>query len=403
MKKALFVTYGGGHVNIVRHVYRRLKKEGFKSKIIALTNSVATLDKENIPYKKISDYISIFEYKDSIIELGEKLSKTYYNENSGLSKSDISVYLGINFHDLKEETGSFKAAHKLLESTGHNIFNPVKSMKKILEFEKPDVVILTCTVRMEKAAGLAANELGIPVIMILGTIGDDDIIPYNCKVCVMNESAKKNILQNNSIDMKDIIITGQPDYEENIKIDEKRKNEIKIKLETDKYARVITYVPQPRQRDNHIIMSELIKIAQKNNENLFIVKLHPNEFIQEYKDYIDVKPDNLLITKDAELPYYLYLSDLVLTKFSMGGLYAVFMDKPLVILNIFNEELFPDYSKYGVAVSVNDISKLDNKIIELLSIDSKANDKLKLARREFRNVENSVENIIKVIEKSIIS
>lgn len=400
-KKVLFVTYGGGHVNIVRYIYKQLIKESCDIKIIALTNSVTTLIKERIPYSTMDNYLENFEYKDLILKFGEKLSHDYYDSNSGLLREQIVAYLGINFYDLVDDIGNEDEAFELFATNGHRVFNPKKSMKKILEVEKPDVVVLTSSMRVEKATGFAANELNIPVVRILDTLGDDDIIPYECTVCVMNKLAKKNLLINNKINPDDILITGQPDYEENIKIHEEIKSQIKIKINAEQYRKVITYVPQPRQKDNYIIMNELINIAEKNKEYLFIVKLHPNEFIQEYSSFIEKKPSNVLITKDSELPYYLHLSDIVLTKFSMGGLYAILMDKPLIVLNVLNESFFPDYSKYKVAISVNDINLLESRISEILESNSNINQELNIARKEFNNIENSVKNIVNVIYKRI--
>lgn len=401
MKKILFVTYGGGHVNIVRHLYKELSKLDYIVTIIALTNSVSILDREGIPYRKISEYLSLFKEKEKILEYGNYLAKSHYDQNSGLSYEDIAAYLGFSIYDLMKTEGNLESALEKFQLVGHKIFNPIQTMKTILAYENPDVLVLTSSMRMEKGAGLAANSLKVPVIRILDTIGDDDLIPYNCKICVMNKIAKENLLANNDINKNDIVITGQPDYEKSIEIKGKELAIIKEKLEIEKYDKVITYISQPKQEDRDIILSKLSEMALGNPSFLIIIKLHPNEFIEEFEAFQKLNIANMIIIKEFELPYIIELSNVLLTKFSMGGLYSVFMDKPLVVINILDEVLYPDYSKYGVATKVKDIGELIEKINCLLNQNSELSISLKNGRGKMLNKNSATMNVVKVIQEVI--
>lgn len=400
MSKVFFVTYGGGHVNIIRHIYRALIHQNIKPTILALTSSVKTLDKEKIPYKKISDYLDLFDYKDQILKFGNYLGPEFYDKNSELDYFDIISYLGFSIYDLLVEEDGFENALKKFRSEGHKIFNPVNTMEKILKYEKPNVLVLTSSMRMEKAAGFMGNKMNIPVVRILDTIGDDDIVPYECKICVMNKKAKENVLINNRIDPKKVIVTGQPDYEESLKIEEQVLNKIRKNLELDKYEKIITYLSQPRMKETELIIGKLNEIAVSSKNNLVIIKLHPNENIEEYSEFIEKKASNLILVKDEELIYYIKIADVVLTKHSTGALLGIFMDKPIIVINVFNSEFFPDYSKYGVAVCVRDLNVLETIIEILFDSESKLNKKLKVGRKKLKNTENATLNVVEVIKQA---
>ena len=58
MKTVLFVTYGGGHVNMILPVYQFLSKDPEYNLIIfALTTAGAKLREHGIPYLSYKDFI----------------------------------------------------------------------------------------------------------------------------------------------------------------------------------------------------------------------------------------------------------------------------------------------------------------------------------------------------------
>ena len=85
-KKIFFVTYGGGHVNIIDLVVEKLlKNNNIEVKILALTtayNSIIDKYSEAI-VKSVLDYSFLFEdIQDEVHKYGTLLLKDNYNEES---------------------------------------------------------------------------------------------------------------------------------------------------------------------------------------------------------------------------------------------------------------------------------------------------------------------------------
>ena len=74
MKKVLFVAYGGGHVNMVIPVAKKLMAQpGFYVEVLGLTTARHVLEKENIPCFGFSD----LEVNSKALAIGEKLNNEY--------------------------------------------------------------------------------------------------------------------------------------------------------------------------------------------------------------------------------------------------------------------------------------------------------------------------------------
>ena len=57
MPKILFVTYGGGHVNMVIPVVKEVEKEGFTFTVLGLTTAGKSLEDAGLRYKTFKDYV----------------------------------------------------------------------------------------------------------------------------------------------------------------------------------------------------------------------------------------------------------------------------------------------------------------------------------------------------------
>ena len=207
MKKILFVTYGGVHVNIVKYLAPVLAEE-FEIEILALTMAPQVFDRMGVKYKRTLDYLSLFtEEKEKICEYGKRLAEKEYNPESGIQYEECVSYLGFGFWDLVHTLDSEKEAYARFEEKGRKAFCPINVMKRILEFERPNMVIVTCDVRMEKAAGIAANIMEIPVLNV-HYLPELAPLPYEADVCVMNEYARKYISDHNIVPEKRVHVTG---------------------------------------------------------------------------------------------------------------------------------------------------------------------------------------------------
>lgn len=397
-KKVLFVTYGGGHVRSVIPVIKELISRNHEASILALTSSIKDLKKEKHDYKRIIDYLFLFNdiEKKEILEYGNLVINDAYDDKSGLDKDDIKVYLGINLWDISLQNDSFDEALSDFKLNGRKCFFPINSMERIIKHESPDVLVVTSGQRSEKAAAIVANKMDVQVVRIIDLLGENLVIPYDAKVCVMNDYAKKNILESNSqINKQDVFITGQPNVE--LKYDYSDQIKFYQDNNLDKYEKKVSFFSQPNIPYRSRVLKEYINFFESNPNYFGVWKLHPNEEIDLYESFSNQTPPNLIIVEDSDTNVLINESDLVITFYSTVGLQAIVAGKLLLTINLSEKDFPITYDKLGCARLVSDISHFQNTINHLLTSNN-INDQFFDARNKLTAPNNAAENISNVIE-----
>lgn len=401
MKKKVFViTYGGGHVRIATSVIESLINKDIEVSVLGLTSSTFILNENNIDYKMIKDYLFLFENKDSIFALGEEFIDANFDSESLIDKDEIIAYLGLNVWDLSLAYKGIEKAKSIFKKEGKYCFYPYFTLKTIIEYEKPDAILVTCGQRAEKAAAMVGEEKHIPVIRVVDLLGENDFIPYKAEVCVMNELVKDNILSNNShLSEANIHITGQPNLE--YKYNFQKRNEFLEVANIDKYKKIISFFSQDKQIGRIEILSKMIELAENRRDYLYIYKLHPSESMSYYEKFLGQTSDNIIIDKNLDSVVILEETDVVMTFFSTVGLQAIVNEKPLITINLSNQEYLMDFSKYKCALKVTDLNMLDCSIAILLDLDSDEYKDIKRNMKKMKMPINSSDNIADVIIDSM--
>lgn len=397
-KKILFVTYGGGHVRIVIPIIEELISRKHEVSILGLTSSVKDLKKYKYDYKNIRDYLSLFDYieQKKILEYGELVIDDAFDDKSGLDKDDIKVYLGINLWDLSLQYENFDKCLNEFKLNGRRGFFPINLMERIIRYENPDVLVVTSGQRSEKAAAIVANKMDIQVVRIIDLLGENLVIPYDAKVCVMNDYAKNNILESNSkINTNDVFVTGQP----NIELKYNYRDQIKFYQNNnlDKYEKKVSFFSQPNIPYRSIVFKEYIKLFESNSNYFGVWKLHPNEDISLYDNLVNQLPPNLIVVKDDDTNVLIEESNLVITFYSTVGLQAIVAGKLLLVINLTEKDFPIDYAKLGCAKLVRNVSDFQNTINYLLK-NNINNDEFYDARNKLKAPNNAAKNISNVIE-----
>ena len=393
MKRILLVCYGGGHANIIKSIYPVLtEKVEAEIIILALTAAPKIFIANNIPFNTLSQLVCDLECYDEIVRLGTQFGAPLHNDNMGIELEDTIAYYGCGMYDLIHRFGEDEAC-KMFSENGRKAFLPVSIMEMILNKLKPDVVVITVSPRMEKAAGIAAEKLSIPVVRI-NDIPVTTMIEHQCTLCVMNEWAKKYAIHNAGYPEESVIVTGQPVFEEELYLNKDEMNSVKDYLALDQFNRMVLFLTR-NGKDETPVINKIYEIAQKMPDTLFVIKLHPNQEITSFK-----KPEltNVRIENGAAM-YYIALCNLAITTVSTTGLEAALMDKPLIEINIEHETYSLNYDEMGIAVLVDNLNALEKHIMELLDKQSAEYCNLAESRKLFMNQPNARENICSVIEK----
>ena len=96
-----------------------------------------------------------------------------------------------------------------------------------------------------------------------------------------------------------------------------------------------------------------------------IIKIHPIENKSEYKKMVGDSP--VILLKEIVLPDIINASDVVLVGgYSSTVLEASHLQKPVIILNTFNEIKAIPYDEMGIAMDVNDLTTLEPIVDNLL-------------------------------------
>lgn len=142
----------------------------------------------------------------------------------------------------------------------------------------------------------------------------------------------------------------------------------------------VLFASQP-QRDPYLRKQAAVDVmsACKGLENTeLIIKIHPNEEKEYYKAIADsLSADVKILKYEANLYHLLERSDVVITCFSTVGAEAIFLRKPLIILDHLEQDVL-GYIAKGVAlkaVTANDLSKCITTLIDTqFAVDKQAYD-----------------------------
>jgi len=363
MKKILFVSYGGGHVNSLLPVAMEMKKMGYEVVFFALTTAVHNLGKTDIEYLTYTDF---FDTED-VAKVGLSLLGSI--DDSRLSVHDTSIYLGKNYLELISEHGSF-LAKKLYNKSGRYAFNPIKSMTEVLLKLEPSVVVSTSSPRSEKAVIYAANKLHIKSV-VLSDLFIERSLAWFCdphfasKVCVPSDFARK-LLIDNGRSPDDVVVTGNPAFDRLVSLSKAIKNpkcytyrvlwasqpEPEYFFDTDTYGDPSLPVK---------IESELIRIFGIRKDWKLVVRNHPNEDPREYPEFIEKSSSN------EELSDVLGCIDVVITCTSIVGFEALILGKGF--LTVDNSVLTPvlPFSKYGYSIGVDSVESIEESLVAFYS------------------------------------
>lgn len=410
MRKVLFVSYGGGHINIINAIAETMIKQScIDFRILALTTGYnKSLEFFSDKYvRKISDYKELFKNNVEIIDYyGKMLLEENYNASSGVSKEDTLVYLGLSMFELVQTYGEKKAL-ELYKSKKRQSFLPINIMKKILEYENISLVVTTTSPRFEEASIIAANELGIKTLQILDLFGELYPLPKANHIVCMNKSIAKSLKQQGLVETNYHYL-GQPAIEKTVKnilsID---KRTIKDKLKLNNDSKTLLYATQRPNiynkdfsyydfagyqaiNDNIFLIFELL--YKKYNINI-LVRLHPNEDYKDYQKWFDKYDFVKYINNKCTLEDSLAVCDVLLNQASTVSVEAISANKDVFTFKYHLDKTFPlPAVKNPPFIFSNGFEELKTKLYLYFE------NKLKIEKSKDFLPFNSTPNIIKLIE-----
>ena len=385
MKKILLVTYGGGHSNIINPILNEFKNEKIELVCLALTDAYESLRHYNkydsIQIKKISSYSNLFNQDLPDIKYWGNFIVNTMDRKKIIDLDESILYLGLSMLELVRLYGTNKAIH-LYKERGRTVFLPEIISRKIIKFERPDIVFATNSPRMEKSIILAAIQLKIKNFQINDLFGYEAINIVSENIIVMNDFVKKEVELKRKCNLYTL---GQPALEASYnKIRNIDENLLKKNNSLDPEKINITFFTQQLLykdengvvlglKDNDIIINayyNLFKKLRKYSKFEIFLRTHPNQDASIYNKLLKLSKHLNPIMSSFES---IKISDIVIIQDSTIGLEALISNK---IVFTFEEEgnLSPAYKRPPFNYFSN-IDNLFNSIINFEKFKSlKSND-----------------------------
>lgn len=212
MKSVLFICYGSGHVRMVLPVALALQRSGrARVSVLGLTTAAATVREAGLRLLQFKDFVG--PQDAAALERGQALAAQMQDV---VDREETVAYLGLSYLDLEAEVGAEEAARRYARDA-RQAFLPRRTLQRILQRERPDLVVATNSPRAERAGIEAARALGIPSVCIVDLFAVDEVrwigLPgYADRVCVLNESVRDFLVEHGR-HPDEVVVTGNPAFD----------------------------------------------------------------------------------------------------------------------------------------------------------------------------------------------
>lgn len=377
--RLLFVTYGGGHVEIIIRLIPFLKQiANVQVRILALTTAGPRLDRSGISYRTCSDYLPLLGY-DTAMAIGAELSADLWDETTGISWEESCAYLGISMIDLQTEIGEAEAQSRYRKD-GRSVFCPKSFLSEVLHKECPQLVITTCHVRMERAAVLAARHLGIPIVRIEDLFGYSLLGEYSTEspprllpeaewpddVIVLNSEVKTRLVEA-GFPSERIHPLGQPVLSEWLNAYVYASPSAELEDWRSEGRPVISYATPARRDVLYSYSNALLDVAKRRPEWGICIKLHPSVGLGEFLAYYPKLPRNVRVLSEKDILPVVKASTVVVIFRSTVGLLCLSSGVPLLVVDDTGEPEVMPYVSSGAARGLASLDKLEQTLAEMLA------------------------------------
>ncbi len=335
-------------------------------------------------YEVISDSIKVAKF------LKEKLKILKRNKNFKKSLN----YKGINIYNFIEDRFNL-----IFESLSYFIGDVLGITKNILKENKNKLFLidhednyygkgLIVNSKKDKKIKIIAlqHELINPITCIHRHIKSKRALDKNNFLwrplpnykCVSGNYAKKILLKQCNYPEEKIIITGQPRYDELTKYNKFNKKDICKKFNLDPKRKIIIYASKFLENENRIF--KILSMYVNKNKIQLIFKAHPNANIPKLKKRI-IESENVKLIHNINLFELLYVCDLLITVSSTVAIEAMYLNKPVLIIDLFKRCTLP-FVEYGAGYGVYEFKNIIDGL-EMTLYNKKIKDKLKIGRTKF--------------------
>jgi hypothetical protein len=380
IKTVLFVTYGGGHAQMVIPVMHELEgRSDIRMEALALTTAGPLFERERLPHRGFKDFITAHD-KDAI-NWGNKLAETHHNPDSGIEEAESIAYLGLSYWDLVTRFGEAEAA-QLWHTKDRHAFLPLTVMERVIGQLKPDMVVTTNSPRSERAALDVAQALGIDTLCMVDLFGYTQFYVLKADYfTVLNERVIDNLLASGvKADRTRFLVTGNPAFDSICNhcgpVDHRWRQTQFPDLPPD--APCVLWIdmpayfcPQPpnlwvRSEKDILFDLENLACAAAENRCALLVRPHPSQGSSFHKAWVERAPKHVFFAGDVPLYPLLNAMDVVVAYSSTVTVQALFMRRRVIQLRYKSGDGGMPLAEWGMAWQVKKPEELSQRLHEAL-------------------------------------
>jgi len=293
--KVLIVTYGGGHAALMAPVARELADRGTVDLVVlGLTTAGAAYRARGIEPRGYRDYVD--PARDvGALQLGDELAGDVQGETVGVSRAESVAYLGLSMADTIERLGEADARRAYRER-GRHAFLQRGVLGRIIDRERPQVVVATNSPKSERAAIEEANARGIETVQVpdMFALAEwESYAPFRARwFGAMSDATKRNLVAQHGADPAHVEVTGQPAFDKRwvppVAACAAYVHEL-LGIDTP-YLLVATSLDATKPatmgnvttKKSHATVRALARIAGRFPDLFFVLKPHPSEATEPY-------------------------------------------------------------------------------------------------------------------------
>ncbi len=253
----LFVSYGAGHIQALLPVALALQHTDIaRVSVLGLTTAAAAVKPTGLRLLGFKDFVTPSDVQ--ALAWGAALAAEL-PAIKGVEPAESVAYLGLSYAELCALHG-LDHARALYQRHGRQAFLPVETLERILVREKPDLVVISNAPRAERAAGIAAGQLGIPALCLNTLFALDEIewlrdAAFCDRICVLNPGVKSHFVQAGR-PAEQVIVSGNPAFDDLLDPNSLRAGAV-LRSELGPVGHIVLWASQPEPASHPTVPGKL--------------------------------------------------------------------------------------------------------------------------------------------------
>lgn len=391
-KIILFVTYGGGHAQMICPVVQELRRSSAFARneisihVLALPAAGQTVRGNGIDCFGFKDFLDPQKDADAL-EWGRSLAAKHHSSTVGIPLEDSIAYLGLCYKDLVMRYGDVQAAQLLVEK-GRQAFLPLTVMTRVFDRLRPDFVVTSNSPRSEAAAIETANRRRINSLIMTDLftgLGDYQLRAKH--ITFLNETAREMFVADGLADdaVSQFHCTGNPAFDRLLMLPNQgspawmvqhfpQLGTRKAVLHADMpaYWDGINRCSHFKSEEETLAELDACYQACRANDVAYLVRPHPSQDRSFYEHWLLGKP-HAYLAAECNLHELLANVDLLLARTTTVGLEAAIMRKRILQLDSERHQDLP-IAQMGVAWGSCGYESLSREICNALGDNAKYGD-----------------------------